>query len=86
MYVQYLLDANFLPGTEILTIVSYIKLPCKVERPMSMLFVAATSNKQKGSPPQLVLAWRASSGVAKIRENAGTKVGPKKVEKLVPLL
>lgn len=64
-----------IPGKVILTMVSNSMLPSSVESPISMLPVAATSNRQKGSSPHIELAFAANSGLAKVGEKTGVKKG-----------
>ena len=64
------------PGRDMLMMVSKSTLPCSsVERPISMLPVAVTSNRQNWSCPHMELACAASSGMAKVGAKAGTKAG-----------
>ena len=66
---------HLLPGFDRLTSNSKLIFPSKVERPMSTLPVAATSNKQNESFLHNSLACSSNPTLANVGSKTGEKVG-----------
>ena len=68
---NFILKITSKPGVDNCIILSISFLVLRVDKPMSKLPVAATSNKQNWSSPQRCLAWASSVGSL----NTGSYVG-----------
>ena len=69
------------PGRDTLTIISNSRFPIAVDSPISVLPVAATSNRQNLSPLHIASACAWSCAEAKVGEKVGANPGMKKVAK-----